>query len=67
MEGQRALEWASDEEREKAIATNEIWELHWYPDTPVGFCSVFASSFGALVAWLEREKLALDAVTEKPE
>jgi hypothetical protein len=37
-------------EREKAIATNELWTLHWYPDTPVGFYRVAASTLEALLA-----------------
>jgi len=28
----------------KCIATDEIWTVHWYPDTPVGFCVVHAST-----------------------
>lgn len=26
----------------KAIETNEIWELQWYPNTPIGFLKVAA-------------------------
>ena len=33
-----------DGEWEKAIETNEIWVLQWYPDTPVGFHCVAAST-----------------------
>lgn len=43
-------EWASEEEREKAVATNSVWACQWYPDTPVGFCALAASSFEALMA-----------------
>lgn len=46
-EGPGAIEWASDEERKRAIETDEIWEVQWYPDTPVGFCIVQASSLEA--------------------
>jgi hypothetical protein len=41
--------WISKEEKEKAISTNEIWELIWYPDTPGGYCSLCASSLEALL------------------
>ena len=41
-------EWVSSDEKEKSIADNELWSLHWYPDTPVGFCRILASSFDAL-------------------
>lgn len=42
--------FVSDEQREKAIATNECWELHWYPDTPVGFCVLLAADLDVLMA-----------------
>lgn len=45
-------EWASDEERAKAIETNSWWCAQWYPHTPVGFCSVSASTLPALIAAL---------------
>lgn len=41
--------WISKEEKENAIKTNSIWTLHWYPDTPVGFCVVHASTLEALL------------------
>lgn len=37
------------EERAAAIERGELWTLHWYPDTPVGFCWVGASTFEALI------------------
>lgn len=43
-------DWISDEEREKAIATNSAWTLQWYPDTPVGFYKSSASTLSALLA-----------------
>lgn len=42
------IDWVSDDERERAIAQNSVWTLQWYPETPVGFCCIGASSFGAL-------------------
>ena len=41
--------WVSPEEREKALATGEIWEMQWYPNTPVGFYKKVASSLQALM------------------
>lgn len=41
--------WASPEERKAAIATNELWVLQWYPDTPVGFFLVSAATLDALL------------------
>ena len=44
-----AGDWSSEEERQKAIATNRAWTVHWYPDTPVGFYAVHASTLAAAV------------------
>jgi hypothetical protein len=44
------VDWVSPEERERAFATDSVWECHWYPTTPVGSCSLCASSFEALMA-----------------
>ena len=41
--------WVSDEQREKAVATNECWTLQWYPETPVGFCILSAADLDALL------------------
>lgn len=41
------ITWASEEDRAKAIATNSVWTIQWYPDTPVGFICVAASTFDA--------------------
>lgn len=35
----------SEEARARAVATDEIWVLQWYPDSPVGFCIVAAPTF----------------------
>lgn len=32
------------------IRTGEIWELQWYPDTPVGFCIVYAPTLERALA-----------------
>lgn len=39
------IEWASEEERLKALRENSVWTIQWYPDTPVGFNCVGASTF----------------------
>lgn len=41
------IDWASEEERIKAIEQNSVWTIQWYPETPVGFCCVGASTFQA--------------------
>lgn len=44
------VQWVSEEERAKAIELNSIWLVQWYPDTPVGSCTIGAST---LIACLE--------------
>lgn len=41
--------WKSDEARNRSISTDEIWELQWYPDTPVGFKLVLAPTLKELL------------------
>ena len=43
------VEWVSEEEKRRAIEKNSMWELHWYPLTPIGFHRVAASSLSALL------------------
>lgn len=49
------IDWASDEEREKAIRENSVWTVQWYPDTPVGFFCVGASTLKAAVEFAIKE------------
>lgn len=35
----------------RCIATDEIWELQWYPRTPVGFNRIAAPTFEEALAW----------------
>ena len=49
-------DWTSDQERDKAIAGNSEWSLQWYPDTPVGFYCVKASSLTAILDAALQEK-----------
>lgn len=37
-------DWATATSRERAIGNDELWELQWYPDTPVGCFIVFGAS-----------------------
>lgn len=47
--GYRDRDWISDEQKHKAIATNDCWTLQWYPDTPSGFCMFAAADLDALL------------------
>jgi hypothetical protein len=48
-EGVSDDEFATPTTKQKMIDTNEMWECQWYPDTPVGFCRVFASTLEELL------------------
>lgn len=44
------LDWGNDEAKARAIETNELWTLQWYPDTPVGFHQVAAPTLNEVLA-----------------
>ena len=46
--------WVSAAEMKKAMATNSMWRLQWYPETPVGSHSIQASSLEALFAHVRK-------------
>jgi hypothetical protein len=46
--------WESDAHRDRAIATDEIWTLQWYPETPVGFNLVAAPTLEELLAFANK-------------
>lgn len=48
-------EWAAPEEREKAIREDSLWMLQWYPDTPIGFYRIAASSLEAIRDYFTRQ------------
>ena len=48
--------WVSEEEKQKAIDTDEMWELQWYPDTPIGSHTLVASTLEAIRAALREGK-----------
>lgn len=37
-------DWISLEDKQKCIDSDEIWEIQWYRDTPIGFFRVVGSS-----------------------
>lgn len=45
------FDWASDEARQRAIDTGEVWTLQWYPETPIGFQAVAAPTLEELLAF----------------
>ena len=45
-------DFISEEEWHKAVAEDSVWVLHWYPNTPVGFTRIAASTLEAIEAKL---------------
>jgi len=41
--------WVSEDERQRSIDTDELWELRWYPDTPVSFHRRHASTLQSVM------------------
>jgi hypothetical protein len=50
--------FVSPEEWNKAVAEDSVWVLHWYPDTPVGFYRIAASTLEAIEAELKEKNYA---------
>ena len=46
-------DFISEEEWHKAVAENSVWVLHWYPNTPIGFTRIAASTLEAIEAKLK--------------
>lgn len=45
-----AEDFVSPEEWNKAVSADSVWVLHWYPNTPIGFIRIAASTLDALEA-----------------
>lgn len=52
LEELNPVQWVSENERQRALATDSIWVCRWHPITPVGSCEVLASSFETLMAYV---------------
>ena len=48
-----ADDFISTEEWHKAVAEDSVWVLHWYPNTPIGFTRIAASTLEAIEAKLK--------------
>ena len=51
----QAWSWVSDAQRAKARETDDVWELHWYPDTPIGSFCIYAADLTALLTYVEAQ------------
>jgi hypothetical protein len=43
------FDWVSDDQRLKAIETDEVWTLQWYPNTPIGSHALAAAELDVLL------------------
>lgn len=48
-------EWKNDEDKQRAIDTDSIWTIQWYPETPIGFITVAAPTLPELLEWANSE------------
>ncbi len=51
LDGEPFYAWKSEEARARAILTDEVWTLQWYPNTPIGFISIAAPTLDELEAF----------------
>ncbi len=42
-------DWKDEESKMRAIYNDEVWTLHWYPDTPIGSYAVAAPTLEELL------------------
>lgn len=38
-------EWLSRDDFKASVSEDSLWEIQWYPNSPVGFCTVYGSTF----------------------
>jgi len=48
--------WPCEDEKKKCIENDEIWTIHWYPDTPVGFHVLAFSSLKSMINFLKNDE-----------
>lgn len=49
-------DFASEQARQVAIDTNELWVLRWYPETPIGFHLVAAPTLDEVLKLAEEQE-----------
>lgn len=50
------LDYCTAEDRAACVATNEVWDMHWYPRTPVGFHHMAAPTLERLMERAVKEE-----------
>ena len=46
--------WENDEAKQRAIGTDEVWTLQWYPNTPISFHAIACPTLEELLDWAMR-------------
>jgi len=49
------VNWATETSRQKCIETNELWELQWYPRTPIGSITVCGATLEEVLEFANSE------------
>ena len=63
-ENDERLDWQSPEHKQRAIETDEVWTLQWYPHTPVGFIAVAAPTLEELLSFANDEPSTTTEISE---
>jgi hypothetical protein len=51
IEENEIFRWKDEASQQRAIETDSIWTLMWYPDTPIGSYSIAAPTLEEVLAW----------------
>lgn len=43
------IDWVSEEQKDKAFKTQELWELQWYPSTPIGSYCIYGADLNKVL------------------
>ncbi len=46
------IHWVPGDSRQRAYDSDDMWCVHWYPDTPVGFCSVYGHTLQEILDYI---------------
>lgn len=57
-------EWVSKEDREKCIEKDELWEVMWYPNTPIGYLVLCGSDL-QLVLDTIKDRYPINSIAEQ--
>lgn len=56
--------WVSEDQFYRALGTDEVWELQWHPETPVGTCVLMACDLDMLLLTPQRREAVLKLLYE---